>query len=46
MSKETHVDFITRKLKEQFESLREGKFEDNYLNKPPSPTHHGLHIHQ
>ena len=31
MSKEIHVAFVTKKLKEQFESLKEGKFEDKQL---------------
>ena len=33
MNKEIHVAFITQKLKEQFESLKEGKFEDKELYK-------------
>ena len=33
MNKEIHVAFITQKLKEQFESLKEEKFEDKELYK-------------
>ena len=31
MNREIHVAFVTKKLKEQFESLKEGKFEDKQL---------------
>ena len=33
MNKQIHVAFITKKLKEQFESLKSGKFEDQQLYK-------------
>ncbi len=33
MNKQTHVAFITQKLKEQFQYLKEGKFEDQQLYK-------------
>ena len=33
MNKEIHVAFITQKLKEQFEALKEEKFEDKELYK-------------
>jgi len=33
MNKQIHVAFITQKLKEQFQYLKEGKFEDQQLYK-------------
>ena len=33
MNKQIHVAFITQKLKELFERLKEGKFEDKQLYK-------------
>ncbi len=33
MNKQIHVAFITQKLKEQFQCLKEGKFEDRQLYK-------------
>ncbi len=33
MNKEIHIAFITQKLKEQFQYLKEGKFEDQQLYK-------------
>ncbi len=33
MNKQNHVAFITQKLKEQFQCLKEGKFEDQQLYK-------------
>ncbi len=33
MNKQIHIAFITRKLKEQFQYLKEGKFEDQQLYK-------------
>jgi len=33
MNKQIHVAFITQKLKEQFQHLKEGKFEDQQLYK-------------